>query len=429
MEEKRSQTHSSNPNPKSNTRMKQGRNKKKHEFEYCTVCKLNHDQGPSHKYVRRHTKSLSTFLSRFQSKLSDVLFFLKNPTPLRLEHASRTRLWCVFCDADIDERDSSFACGNAINHLASAEHLKNLKHFLWKYGGGMDCVDKFRILEADFTKWEKKCKSLKSEAVSGGPMPGPSNDIHNKLEYGIIDTFENNSSSSFSNGVMPLLYHTNEYQVSHSGLPQVANVGRFPQDVTTSSSINSKGLTVSSQRSLTSNGRKGSLDDHFNSESMSEVYQQGRMTKGQSSSQGFQNLAQISSKDSKESSGNVHTGALPPWFAADEEIQLSIPLQPVSGTLVSMSNKLGKSKKLNPKRVGAAWAERRKREMEMEQRGEIVKSDYDANWLPNFGGVWQSGCRKETRKEFELEKDTVVKVESQSEMPVKIQPYVSKRMH
>lgn len=42
--------------------------------------------------------------------------------------------------------------GNAINHLASAEHLKNLKHFLWKYGGGMDCVDKFRILEADLTK-------------------------------------------------------------------------------------------------------------------------------------------------------------------------------------------------------------------------------------------------------------------------------------
>lgn len=74
-------------------------------------------------------------------------------------------------------------------------------------------------------------------------MPGPSNDIHNKLEYGIIDTLENNSSSSFSNGVMPLLYHTNEYQVSHSGLPQVANVGCFPQDATTFSSINSKGLT------------------------------------------------------------------------------------------------------------------------------------------------------------------------------------------
>lgn len=38
---------------------------------------------------------------------------------------------------------------NAINHLASAEHLKNLKHFLWKYGGGMDRLDTFRISEDD----------------------------------------------------------------------------------------------------------------------------------------------------------------------------------------------------------------------------------------------------------------------------------------
>ncbi|XP_004297558.1 PREDICTED: TITAN-like protein [Fragaria vesca subsp. vesca] len=402
--------------------------KKKHEFEYCTVCKLNHDQGPSHKYIPSHTKSLSTFLSRFQAKLSDVVFFLNNPTFLRLEHAARNRLWCVFCDFDIDERDSSFACGNAINHLASAEHLKNLKHFLWKYGGGMDSVDKFRILEADLAKWEKKCKALKTEAVSGGPMPGPSNDIHTKLEYGILDTFQNSSSSKFSNGVMPLLDHTNENQVSHSVPSQYANGGCFVQDVVASSSINSQGFTVSSQGSLISNGRKGSADVNLNNERMNKVYQHGRMAMGQSSSQGVHSLTQIPYKGPKDASGNVHTGALPPWFAAEEEIQLSIPLQRVSATPLPLSNQAGKSKKLNPKRVGAAWAERRKREMEMEQRGEIVKNDYDANWLPNFGGVWQSGTRKEARKEFELEKHNLVKVESQSEMPIKIQPYVSKRM-
>ncbi|PRQ16977.1 putative Coiled-coil domain-containing protein [Rosa chinensis] len=186
--------------------------------------------------------------------------------------------------------------------------------------------------------------------------------------------------------------------------------------------------SVSSQGSLISNGNKGSADGNFNTERMNKVYQHGRMTIGQSSSQGVQNLTQIPSKGPKEAGGNVYTGALPPWFAADEENQLSIPIQPVSGTLLPPSSKSGKSKKLNPKRVGAAWAERRKRELEMEQRGEIVKSDYDANWLPNFGGVWQSGTRKETKKEFELEKLNSVKVESQSEMPIKIQPYVSKRM-
>lgn len=145
-------------------------------------------------------------------------------------------------------------------------------------------------------------------------------------------------------------------------------------------------------------------------------------------SPGFQNLTQISSTCSKEASGNVHSGAPPPWLEADEEIQFTVPPKPASGTRISLSNKSRKSKKLNPKRVGAAWAERRKREMEMEKRGEIVKSDCDANWLPNFGRVWQSGSRKESRKEFELEKQKLPKVESEFEMPIKIQPYVSKRM-
>ena len=46
----------------------------------------------------------------------------------------------------------SLSSGNAIAHLASAEHLKGVKSFLWKYGGGMDRMDSFRISESDFTK-------------------------------------------------------------------------------------------------------------------------------------------------------------------------------------------------------------------------------------------------------------------------------------
>ncbi|CAO2826980.1 unnamed protein product [Amaranthus hypochondriacus] len=56
-----------------------------------------------------------------------------------------------------------FSCvcrGNAITHLASKDHLKNLKHFLWKYGGGMDKLDSFRITESELAKWEKKCEAL-----------------------------------------------------------------------------------------------------------------------------------------------------------------------------------------------------------------------------------------------------------------------------
>lgn len=36
--------------------------------------------------------------------------------------------------------------------MAGEEHLKNLKNFLWKYGGGMDRVDSFRVSESDLSK-------------------------------------------------------------------------------------------------------------------------------------------------------------------------------------------------------------------------------------------------------------------------------------
>ncbi|KAG8638667.1 hypothetical protein MANES_14G051101v8 [Manihot esculenta] len=216
--------------------------KKKSEFEFCKVCNLNQEQGHRHKYFPSHKKSLSSFLSRFQSKLVDIRFFLKNPSVLRREHASRNRFWCVFCDTDIHEIDSSFACANAINHLASEDHAKNLKHFLWKYGGEMNHMDTYRILEADITKWEKKCKSLENEAASsnGSNMlqVGPSNDIQNELNHKYRNNFESYSfdptKSNISNGVMPLLYFTNKNQISHSELSAVTKVGSIVHDTVSS---------------------------------------------------------------------------------------------------------------------------------------------------------------------------------------------------
>ena len=113
----------------------------------------------------------------------------------------------------------------------------------------------------------------------------------------------------------------------------------------------------------------------------------------------------MSSTVEKDAEGNVHSGAPPPWFVATEEKPLNGRLIPGSGSsnLASSPTKSGKSQKLNPKRVGAAWAEKRKIELEMEKRGEIVTSNFDVDWLPNFGRVWQSGSRKESRKEFEVE--------------------------
>ncbi|XP_057424193.1 TITAN-like protein [Lotus japonicus] len=412
--------------------------KKKSEFEFCKVCNLNHDQGLRHKYFPNHKNSLPTFLSRFRNKLSDVRFFLTNPIALAPNLASRNSFWCVFCDQNIDELSSSFACANAIHHLASVEHVKNLKHFFWKNGGAMDQLDKYMFSDDDLAKWEKKCMARENEAAlpsegscCGAVSAGPSSDI--QFNNGNIDSFENvysNSVKSYpSNVVLPLHSYTNEYQVSSSGLSGVGNIGQL--DIGNSSEACSSGNPFALQdfavenrsHSLPCNTGQWSSDGHSRNKA---VFDNRRKVTRESSQQGPQMLTRIPSVRTESNGGNVHSEAPPPWFEGTEEVQ--IHSKSVLEDLVSHSNKSGKSKKLNPNRVGAAWAEKRKIEMEMEKRGEIVRNEYDANWLPNFGRVWQSGSRRESRKEFEREKPKLLDVETQSEMPIKIQPYVSKRM-
>uniref|UniRef100_A0A2P2JTL1 TITAN-like protein isoform X1 n=1 Tax=Rhizophora mucronata TaxID=61149 RepID=A0A2P2JTL1_RHIMU len=269
---------------KNKNKKKNDKKKNKNEFEFCKVCNLNHDQGHRHKYFPSHNKALSAFLSRFQSKLSEVRFFLKNPIVLRPEHASRNRLWCVFCDADVDELGSSFACGNAIHHLASLDHLKKLKHFLWKYGGGMDQIDIFRILDAEVAKWEKKCKALRNEtasAIDGSCVlqVGPSNDIHSKLNHKNITNFDKNDFDplNVSNSVMPLQYNTNEYQISHSGHSAIANVGQIICDAVSSMPIVCSSTRLGNSNEITSNWTSNE-SQHYNSEICMYNHSNGRVS-------------------------------------------------------------------------------------------------------------------------------------------------------
>ncbi|EOA18263.1 hypothetical protein CARUB_v10006756mg [Capsella rubella] len=404
---------------------------KKSETEFCKVCRLHHDQGSRHKYFPRHKDFLSTFLDRFRSKIADVRFFLKNPSVLRPEEQSQNRVWCVFCDEDIVELGSSFACSKAINHFASSDHLKNVKQFLWKNGPAMDCIDDFRISEADVAKWRRKCQSLGNEDASSFKgscgQSGTSNDIHNKLAFKTMDKIENvpapHINSHHSNDVMPLQYNTNKFQISHSELSGVAhhasylNMDASHLPLCTDPLRNGfgKDSIASRTKDFPSNG------NYCNQEDKKQI-------KGSYSSPDGLVVTSISSSHSSDACGNVHSGAPPPWLDANDGKSSNVQLN--QSDMSSFQAKIpGKTRKLNPNRVGAEWAERRKIEIEMEKRGHGINNKIDADWLPNFGRVWQSGTRKESRKEFEKEKRKLVKPESISieSEPVKVQPYISKR--
>ncbi|KAL2253886.1 TITAN-like protein [Sesamum indicum] len=407
------------------------------QFEYCEVCRLNQNQGRRHNYFPNHKTSLATLLTRFQSKLTDVKFFLKTPMLLRPEHAHQNRLWCPFCSCDILELDSHFACGNAIEHLASVEHWKSVKGFMWKYGGGMDRLDLFRISEVDYAKWEKKCRSLKTEASkvkSVVPVVEPLNNIHNELNADCVNSFQENNVNvlnfSVTNGVVPLHSYTNERaQVSGSVLSSLSEAGPSLHNMSGGIQVRHaeylKNSTDYMENRHCSNSlaRESSSCGYLTSGS---VYPGVRIANGEDISLGFPKLTQISSTSQEGIEGNVHTGAPPPWFDATKGNKPDLAWKPELRGHVS--SKAGKSSKLNQRRVGAAWAERRKLELELESKGGHVNNNFDANWLPNFGRVWQSGTRKESRKEFQAENKATHKADHQSEMLMPLQPYISKRM-
>eukprot|EP00271_Cylindrocystis_brebissonii_P003032 TRINITY_DN13783_c0_g1_i2.p1 TRINITY_DN13783_c0_g1~~TRINITY_DN13783_c0_g1_i2.p1 ORF type:complete len:392 (+),score=75.55 TRINITY_DN13783_c0_g1_i2:104-1279(+) len=183
---------------------------------------------------------------------------------------------------------------------------------------------------------------------------------------------------------------------------------------------------------------------------------------------------------------NIHTGGLPPWLQSHNATSnLSDTHFPAPHAASSQSSK--RARKLrNPKRVGAAWAEQRLREIEAEKEelermasegnplgsgegsGHLlgrqvgsflvpteslrgargVEAHEAATWLPSFGRVWQSGSRKDSRREFEEERERgrgkrrttnvsmpvhggvsmLGQVDEGETRPLVVKPYVSKKL-
>ncbi|RCV12395.1 hypothetical protein SETIT_2G266400v2 [Setaria italica] len=400
------------------------------ELEYCELCRHHHDLGRRHRYGRKHRAKLEAALTTFRSKLSDLRRALLHGSPS--PQPPLPRLWCPFCSTELVDLDNRSACSNAIYHLASGEHLKAVKDFLRKHGGGMDQVDSLRISEDEVAKWEKSCESLSKGAKTGtegliGPSLGPMKDIQNESTCDNLDSFAQTNIPSFSNTasyvVMPLQSPTNG---AYHPISAACHGAFSSGSVSYSAPYGTVGLPITAWGSSETHEQQGVLSTNCFHSTGPEMkgHQSTILGNGPSPSISYAAHVQQSHSGGNLSSGpkaNVHTGAPPPWLKANEHDPKNFLLRSCGPPLK------GKLRKLNPKRVGAAWAERRRAEMEMEKRGEIVPETSDSSWLPNFGGVWQSGTRKESRKDFEKKlkhHDT----KSNHELSLEIKPYISKRM-
>ncbi|KAH6761472.1 hypothetical protein C2S52_018905 [Perilla frutescens var. hirtella] len=283
------------------------------------------------------------------------------------------------------------------------------------------------------SNWEKKCKLLKTEAAKAQSIE-PLNNIHNEHNAESVNSSSKNNLNSLKfhipNYVVPLHSYTDERtQLSSSILSSsVSEIGPSLHNISEGSQVQDAQYLKNSTGYIDNQHGSNSLARECSSygySSNGSVYSGVRVGNGEISP-GFANLTQISSTSKVGLEGNVHTGAPPPWLDATKGDQLNLAQRPE--TKETVSSRAGKSK-LNPKRVGAAWAERRKLELEMERRGERVNNNFDADWLPNFGRVWQSGSRKKSRKEFQMENKPTQEADNQSEALIPVQPYISKRMY
>ncbi|GLJ16366.1 hypothetical protein SUGI_0277310 [Cryptomeria japonica] len=436
------------------------------QFALCKICRLNHNKGKGHKYSLNHKKRLAEILSKFLKKIEDVVYFVKNPTPLHPQFQHRNNFWCVVCEEEIHEMHSFFACCNTIKHLTSTEHMECLRSFWVENGADVQKRDKYCISQQDFTKWENGCRSLERMSMpSGGCCYEDINNIHFKHSSIYMGTIGNVSvntiTNNLSDSVLPLQYFKDKNsQVSSQGdiRASVAHLASQDAHFSGSSRINAnhaplwKHAQESNNKQLLSKKRlvhAGATagdcvaQNHAVSTSSASSEQPWlgsfpRHEEGynvacslQDGHQGIEHhltcirAPYLIPGEVKE---NIHTGAPPPWLKVDGENEVissgtsgtSADIQRLSKT---QERKLKKMR--NPKRVGAAWAERRRVELKRELNGDIPSTSVanDSSWLPNFGRVWQAGSRKDSMKEFEAEKNHVTKTKNL----VELQPYVSKR--
>ncbi|KAH7423217.1 hypothetical protein KP509_12G044500 [Ceratopteris richardii] len=145
------------------------------QFEYCTVCRLNHNRGKGHKFSAKHQQRLESHLSKALSKIRDISFFLSNPALLRHSDRASNSFWCSFCDTTICELDSTFVCSNTIRHLASSSHLDAIKKFWFENGASAEKRHLFVVQSEELAKWEDACKALSTASASMEPSHGAVN--------------------------------------------------------------------------------------------------------------------------------------------------------------------------------------------------------------------------------------------------------------
>ncbi|XP_051895844.1 coiled-coil domain-containing protein 84 isoform X2 [Pristis pectinata] len=321
---------------------------------YCPVCRQTSFSGRGHVYGLKHQERLGALLGRFLQKVEEARKVLSDVKVEKYDFTQHEQnFWCYCCNGDVKKHitNGSLAVlyGGLLEHFASLEHLKQTNKFWWENKADKKLKEKFLLSGEAYEKFktavakavenyeEKEDEYIKQEAEYIREVDHRRQEVvqaafEPQAELNSIDGckhWESNHYDSHSLGS----YNANETEPGPSGVNYTCHSG-----------------------------------DMANGQTLTFIGNQFQI--------------------SKPETGNIHTGAIPPWLIDEEDPDTAPkPIGPSYEEFIQQRER-EKLKKLPPNRVGANFNH---------------LSETDDSWLPSFGRVWNDGRRWQSRHQFRLE--------------------------
>ncbi|XP_061837801.1 centrosomal AT-AC splicing factor [Nerophis lumbriciformis] len=319
---------------------------------YCAICRQTTFNGKKHIFGKNHQSRLRLVLMKFIEKVKEVRRTLKKPEVVKCDSTGQKKtFWCYCCglevERDVTDGNMTVLHGGLLEHMATREHKKNTHKFWWENKADPKLRDKVIITQEETEKF-------KAEVAN------------------VLETYVEKEDEYIKQQAESIRAQERQRQELLESL--------LERDAESESSNGPSGTETSTKASVSSQGTSWGTNQQAGSsrfDSMVDAPQQG--------------LTFIGHQDSSNS-GNVHTGAVPPWLRDDPQEGGSKKAAPSEiGPSVQeflRQKEQEKLKKLPPNRVGANFDH---------------SSHTDANWLPSFGRVWNSGRRWQSRHQFRQE--------------------------
>jgi len=364
---------------------------------FCTPCNLSHTQGKGHIYSKKHQEKLEIYLNRQCEKIKSLKYFLKNP--IRISHATlpdgtnpNKNFWCFACDCDIDNSKNNFLCFEALKHLSGNKHKRKVEAF-WKECGAYLIKDVLKKTKAKFCvgkpKYIEFLRLIKSYDVDEVQEDAPitTDDIQKLYTNSLIPSLSSSTNGKFvpapsdskvyktvknTLGILQNPTGWNNYErVWGGGIVKFRKEGQWlpwPIDLDDESDQSGQGVMGGW------NVQSKPQEEQPRLEILKGIDHNQKIQ-----IQGFgSNLTSLGTISLSPGEGNVHTGATPPWLLDNSGKLRRIPTR---------SDQRRRNSK-QPQKLG--W--------DIIRTGQITAG---RNFLPNYGGVWESGSRSESRIKFQ----------------------------